>query len=184
MTNKFNLGKFLFYLFAFIIVVVIVVLGTGCNIQKKIEEAKKEAVRADRAEKPCANDTIFKLVPGDSIITLQTVHTKSTDTLFNWTYDTAYITKTVHQIDTLKVFVRDNYKINALNDSLNAHRQAEANLQGQIIQEKLNTVDANKLAKNRLAIIIAIISFIALICGVGIYFKFFTAAGGLKSFLK
>jgi hypothetical protein len=178
----FDLGQFLTYLIVFFVLVFIICLGTGCGIEKKIEAAKKEAVRADRAEHPCANDTIFRLVPGEQLILTDTVQTIWHDSLFNWTYDTAYITKTIHKVDTIKAFIRDDYKINSLNDSINVHKQSEANLQGQIIQEKLNTIEANKTAKNRLYILIALCSLIAISFGVGVYFKVSTI--GLKNLIK
>lgn len=181
---KFDLGQLLTYLIVFSILVLIISLGTGCTSESKIQERIKEGIRIDREINKCANDTIFRLVPGEQLVLIDTVHHFTTDTLFNWTYDTAVITKTIRKVDTIKAFIRDDYKINSLNDSINVHKQIEANLQGQIIQEKLNTIEANKTAKNRLAIIIAIFSFIAILMGVGVYFKFFSASGTLKTLLK
>jgi hypothetical protein len=178
----FDLGEFVTILLIISILVTIITLGTGCGIQKKIEAAKKEAVRADRAENPCANDTIFRLVPGEQLVLIDTVHTKSTDTLFNWTYDTAFITRTIRKVDTIKAFIRDDYKINSLKDTINVHKQAESHLQGQIYQEQLNTLAAEKTAKNRLYLLITLGSLIAISFGVGIYFKISTIS--LKSMFK
>ena len=176
--------KLLAIIIGIIFLAIIVSINTGCNIQKRIEAAKVEAVRADRAEHPCANDTIYRLVPGEQLVLIDTVHHHTTDTLFNWTYDTAVVTRTIRVVDTVKAFIRDNYKIDALTDSINRHNQIEANLNGQLIQEKLNTLTEQKTAKNRLAIIIAIFSFITILLGVGVYFKFFSASGTLKTLLK
>ena len=179
-----DVTKLLAIIIAVIFAAIVISANTGCNIQKKIEAAKKEAVRSDRAEHPCANDTIFRLVPGESLVLIDTVHHFSTDTFFNWTYDTAIITKTIRKVDTIKAFIRDDYKINSLNDSINVHKLAESSLKGQLIQEQLNTLTERKTAKNRLAIIIGICSFLLLSLGAGVYFKFFSATGTLKSLLK
>jgi hypothetical protein len=177
-----DVTKLLAIIIVVIFAAIIISVNTGCNVQKKIEEAKKEAVRADRAENPCSNDTIFRLVPGEQLILIDTVHTKSTDTLFNWTYDTEIITKTIRKVDTIKAFIRDDYKINSLKDSINVHKLAESTLQGQIYQQRINISEVEKTAKNRLYIILALCSLIAVSFGVGVYFKVSTL--GLKNLIK
>ena len=178
----FDLGEFLTILLIFTVLILVITLGTGCNVQKRIEAAKKEAVRIDRLISPCANDTIFRLVPGESLVLIDTVKTIWHDSIYNWTYDTTVVTKTIRKVDTIKAFIRDDYKINSLKDTINVHKQTEANLQGQIIQEKLNTIEANKTAKNRLYILIALCSLIAVSFGVGVYFKMSTL--GLSNLFK
>ena len=150
---------------------IVLIIITSCSQEKKIQERIKEAVRIDRLIAPCQNDTIFRLVPGESLVLIDTVKTIWHDSIYNWTYDTTVIVKTVKKVDTIKAFIRDDYKINSLKDSVNVHKRAEANLQGQIYQEKLNTIEAEKKAKNRLYIILAICSLIAISFGVGLYFK-------------
>lgn len=174
--------KLLALIIAVIFAAIVLSLNIGCNVQKKIEAAKKEAVRADRAEHPCANDTIFRLIPGEQLILIDTVHHFTTDTFFNWTYDTAIITKTIRKVDTIKAFIRDDYKINSLKDSINVHKLSESSLKGQLYQEQLNTIEANKTAKNRLYMLFALGSLIAISFGVGIYFKVSTL--GLKNLIK
>ena len=181
MNQKFDLGEFIRILIVFAILVLIITLGTGCHIQQRIEAAKLEAVKMDRLAFPCANDTIFRLVPGESLVLIDTVKTIWHDSIYNWTYDTTVIVKTVKKVDTIKAFIRDDYKINSLKDSVNVHKRAEANLQGQIYQEKLNTIEAEKKAKNRLYIILAICSLIAISFGVGLYFKI--SSIGLKNII-
>ena len=176
--------KLLALIIAVIFVAIVLSLNIGCNVQKKIEAAKKEAVRADRAEYPCANDTIFRLIPGEQLVLIDTVKTVWHDSLFNWTYDTTVVTRTIRKVDTIKAFIRDDYKINSLKDSINVHKQAESHLQGQIYQEKLNTIEALKTAKNRLYILIAICSLIAVSFGVGTYFKIINPLSSFKSVLK
>lgn len=167
--NKFDLGQFITYLLVFTVLVLIISLGTGCHIQKRIEEAKKEAVRLDRALNPCSNDTIFRLVPGEQLVLIDTVHHFTTDTFFNFTYDTAIITKTIRKVDTIKAFIRDEYKINSLKDSINVHKQAESDLIGQLSQSKINSLESEKTSRNRLIIIIAL--SLLILVGICMYFK-------------
>lgn len=169
--QNFDVTKFLAIIITILFLAVFISLNIGCNVQKKIEEAKKEAVRADRAEHPCANDTLYKLVPGETLILTDTIHRETTDTFFNWTYDTAFITKTLKRIDTIKAFIRDDYKINSLNDTINVHKQNESRLEGQLIQAKVNSLETEKASKNRLYIIIALSALI--LVGLGMYFKSF-----------
>ena len=167
-----------------VILLLLAISHWSCHVQQRIEEAKIEAVKLDRLEHPCTNDTLLRLIPGEILIQHDTTSTLCHDSIYNWNYDTVRITKTIHQRDTIQITVKDVYLINSLKDSVNVHRLAQSNLTGQLSQEKINTITAEKLAKNRLAIIIAILSFIALVLGVGIYFKFFTASGAAKSIFK
>lgn len=158
-------------IFIIIVWVVLQFLLFGCTSERKIQERIKEGIRIDREINKCANDTLYKLIPGESLVLIDTVKTIWHDSIYNWTYDTTVIVKTVKKVDTIKAFIRDDYKINSLKDSVNVHKRSEANLQGQIYQEKLNTIEAQKTAKNRLWIIIGILVFVVGGAGLSVYNK-------------
>ena len=92
------------------------------------------------------------------------------------------VINTIHdtQIDT----VPDTRAIELMQERLDAAKQAQFTAEGQITAKDKQIKDVEKQSQNRLAIIIAILSFIVLLLGISVYFKFFTASGGVKSLIK
>jgi len=53
----------------------------GCNVEKRIAQAKIDAVALDHALNPCANDTTIVTQQGETLVLIDTVRTTTTDTL-------------------------------------------------------------------------------------------------------
>jgi hypothetical protein len=123
--------------------IIIILLFASCHVQQRIEQAKIDAVKMNRLENPCINDTILRLVPGEIFTQHDTTTNIWHDSIYNWTYDTIRITKTIKKTDTVKLTVKDLYLINSLNDSINVRKRIESKYLGQL-QEKTKELSLEK----------------------------------------
>jgi hypothetical protein len=106
--------------------------ATSCNVQKRIAEASQQAVKMDRLENPCANDSVYITTQGATITNIDTMysHTHTSDTANYYRTDTITVTKTRTRIDTMVIAITDQYLVNAWKDSVNVHKRFTARLQG------------------------------------------------------
>ena len=124
--------KLIAFLIMFFAIVALITCATGCHIQERITLASQQAVRLDRAEHPCTNDSVYITTQGATITTTDTMysHTHTTDTANYYQTDTITITKTRTRIDTMVIAITDQYLVNAWKDSVNVHKRITARLQG------------------------------------------------------
>ena len=90
------------------------------------------------------------------------------------------ITNTDTRIDT----VPDLRAIQLMQERIDMGKQGLFTAQGQLVEKDKQIATLEKQSLNRLAIIIAILSFFVLILGISIYFKYFTASGSIKSIIN
>ena len=190
------------YFLIFATILTIIVLSVGCSPQKKIDKAvmivmtdssafakvTKEGFRLHPCIPAIGKEgktvTITNIVADTAQIrslqsALDSIMSKSNITMNIDSLKRAILSSLHPVVKYEKSFrvdtVPDIRAIELMQERLDASEHLLSNAEGQLTQEKINTNNAEKLSKNRLAIIISIISFIALIFGVGICFKFFTA---------
>ena len=122
----------------------------GCNVQKRIEQAKIDAVALDHAQNPCANDTIIKTQQGETIVLIDTVRATTTDTLTQTDTLKTTITITKHRTDTVMAVVVDKRLVNDYKDSVIAQRLKISFLSGQYTQQAQTLAEVQKRSKNLL----------------------------------
>ena len=154
------------YLLVFAVLLTIIVLGTGCHIQQRIEAA----VKIDRLEHPCINDTATIIAPGMPDIYEETnfIH----DTTYLHRPDTIRITRTIRRTDTIKRIIIDNYLINAWKDSVVTHKRTESYLQGQIIEKEAKYTQEAKKSQKWTILFFSILTLNVTIIAVRLYLKF------------
>lgn len=158
-----------------ILYTIICITFFGCVSQKKLDSSAKKRVLSNpelkeqvgrewEKQNPCVNDTITKLLQGETITISDTfeVPVVATDT-FETTvavvkYKDRVITNTKVRVDTLRLTVEDTRRLGLANDSMNYYK-------GLYIQK---TAEANEYRKQRnksrtylwiLIVIIAVATF-------------------------
>ena len=128
----------------------------GCNVEKRIAQAKIDAVALDHALFPCANDTIIKTQQGETLVLIDTVRTTTTDTLTQTDTLKTTITITKHRTDTVMAVVVDKRLVNDYKDSVIAQRLKLAHLSGVNQELRQTLAESHKRAKNLLIWLLAL----------------------------
>lgn len=128
----------------------------GCNVEKRIAQAKIDAVTLDHAQNPCANDTTILTTPGETLVLIDSVTTHTTDTLTQTDTLKTTITITKHRTDTIAVVVVDKRLINDYKDSVSRYKLLGAKLDGVNTQLRQTLAESQKQAKNLLIWLLAI----------------------------
>jgi len=123
---------------------------SGCNVEKRIAQAKIDAVALDHALFPCANDSVFVTTQGETLVLIDTVRTTTTDTLTQTDTLKTTITITKHRTDTVMAVVVDKRGLKDAADSIARYRLIEAHLRGQYTQQAQTLAEAQKRATNLL----------------------------------
>jgi len=134
----------------------------GCNVEKRIAQAKIDAVALDHALNPCANDTTIVTQQGETLVLIDTVRTTTTDTITQTDTLKTTITITKHRIDTIAVVVVDKRLVNDYKDSVSRYKLIEAHLRGQYTQQAQTLAAAQKRATNLLIWLLSLIGAIAI----------------------
>lgn len=153
----------------------------GCNPARKIERAE-QIVKLNPASfykiglawqllNPCSNDSVVITIPGQAFTQHDTTSTIWHDSIYNWTYDTVRITKTIHKTDTIQISVTDKQQVKVWEDSARKQSLITADLRGQITEKDKEVKEANKTAATRLYWIIGILVALGLGIVAKIYFK-------------
>jgi hypothetical protein len=122
----------------------------GCNVEKRIAQAKIDAVALDHAQNPCANDTTIVTQQGETLVLIDTVTTTKTDTLSQTDTVQTTITITKHRTDTVMAVVLDKRLVNEYKDSVIAQRLKISFLSGQYAQQTQTLAATEKRATNLL----------------------------------
>jgi len=125
----------------------------SCNPARKIQKAEQTVEMnpqsfykiglAWQLLNPCLNDTVIKTIPGEQLVLIDTVNKIWHDSIYNWTYDTTRITKTLKQTDTIKIVTKDLQILNVWKDSVQRQVILTSNLQGRYDQIQKNLTDEN-----------------------------------------
>lgn len=142
----------------------------GCNVEKRIAQAKIDAVTLDHALNPCANDTTILTTPGETLVLIDSVTTHTTDTLTQTDTLRTTITITKHRTDTIAVVVVDKRLINDYKDSIAHYKLLGAKLDGINTQLRQTLAESQKRATRLLiwllslcvAIVIGIVLWIVI----------------------
>ena len=154
--RKYNDGQGAAYTAMVAMMLIILVMLCGCNVEKRIQQAKIDAVTLDHAQNPCANDSVFVTTQGETLVLIDTVRTTTTDTLTQTDTLKTTITITKHRTDTIAVVVVDKRLVNDYKDSVNRYKLLEANLRGQYTQQAQTLAKAEKRATNLLIWLLAL----------------------------
>ena len=122
----------------------------GCNVEKRIAQAKVDAVALDHAQNPCANDTTILTTPGETLVLIDSITTHTTDTLTQTDTLKTTITITKHRTDTVMAVVVDKRLVNDYKDSVSRYKLLETHLRGQYAQQAQTLTEAHKRARNLL----------------------------------
>ena len=145
----------------------LVILLFGCNEARRVQRAEQTVITQPQSFSkvglmwstlhPCANDSVKIFVPGVDIVVHDTAHITHYDSIFNWSYDTLRITRTIRHTDTIRVVVVDRRQVTLLEDSINSLNTILARSTGEYLE--LNKTLANEKKRARMYLI----SLIALI---------------------
>ena len=145
----------------------LVILLFSCNEARRVQRAEQVVITQPQSFgkvglmwstlHPCANDSVKIFVPGVDIVKHDTAHVTHYDSIFNWSYDTLRITKTIRHTDTIRVVVVDRRQVTLLEDSINSLNTILARSTGEYLE--LNKTLANEKKRARMYLI----SLIALI---------------------
>jgi len=168
--RKYNDGQGAAYTAMVAIGMLIVVMLCGCNVEKRIAQAKIDAVALDHAQNPCANDTTFLTTPGETLVLIDSVTTHTTDTLTQTDTLKTTITITKHRTDTVMAIVVDKRLVNDYKDSIAHYKLLGEKLDGINIQLKQELAESQKRATRLLiwllslcvAIVIGIVLWIVI----------------------
>ena len=141
----------------------------GCNVQKRIEQAKIDAVALDHAQNPCVSDTVIHTTQGETLVLIDTVRTTTTDTLTQTDTLKTTITITKHRTDTVMAVVVDKRLVNDYKDSVSRYKLLEAHLRGQYTQQAQTLAETQKRAKNLLYGLFGLC--VAIVVGVVLWIK-------------
>jgi hypothetical protein len=160
--RKYNDGQGASYTAMVAMLLLILAMLCGCNVEKRIAQAKIDAVALDHAQNPCANDTTIVTQQGETLVLIDTVRTTTTDTLTQTDTLKTTITITKHRTDTIAVVVVDKRLVNDYKDSISRYKLLEAHLRGQYTQQAQTLAKAEKRATSLLIWLLAIIGAIAI----------------------
>jgi hypothetical protein len=128
----------------------------GCNVEKRIAQAKVDAVALDHAQNPCANDTTIVTQQGETLVLIDTVRTTTTDTLTQTDTLKTTITITKHRTDTVMAVVVDKRLVNDYKDSVSTYKLKLAHLSGVNTELRQTLAEANKRAAKLLYVLFGI----------------------------
>jgi len=141
----------------------------GCNVEKRIAQAKIDAVALDHAQNPCANDTTIVTQQGETLVLIDSVTTRITDTLTQTDTLKTTITITKQRTDTVVAVVVDKRGLKDAADSIAAEKIKTAHLSG-VNQELRQTLDAARIrARNLLYGLFGLC--VAIVVGVVLWIK-------------
>jgi len=141
----------------------------GCNVEKRIAQAKIDAVALDHALNPCANDTTIVTQQGETLVLIDTVRTTTTDTLTQTDTLKTTITITKHRTDTIAVVVVDKRLVNDYKDSIARYKLINAHLSGVNQELRQTLAETQKRAKNLLYVLFGLC--VAIVVGVVLWIK-------------
>lgn len=141
----------------------------GCNVEKRIAQAKQDAITLDHALNPCVSDTVIHISQGETLILIDTVRTTTTDTLTQTDTLKTTITITKQRIDTVMAVVVDKRLVNDYKDSVTRYRLLEAHLRGQYAQQAQTLTEAKKKSTNLLYALFGLC--VAIVVGVVLWIK-------------
>jgi len=141
----------------------------GCNVEKRIAQAKIDAVALDHALNPCANDTTIVTQQGETLVLIDTVRTTTTDTLTQTDTLKTTITITKHRTDTIAVVVVDKRLIKDYQDSVSRYKLLAAKLEGQLKQQGGSLDKSQKANKTLLFSLFGLC--VAIVVGVVLWIK-------------
>lgn len=148
--RKYNDGQGAAYTAMVAMALLIFAMLVGCNVQKRIEQAKIDAVTLDHAKFPCANDTTIITNQGETLVLIDTVRTTTTDTLTQTDTLKTTITITKHRTDTVMAVVVDKRLVNDYKDSVTRYKLIASKTDGINTQLKQELSETQKRARNLL----------------------------------
>ncbi len=134
----------------------------SCNVQKRIDKAKVDAVMLDHILNPCANDTVIVTNLGETLVLIDTVIKTTTNVLNHVDTVTNTITIIKKRVDTIKVIVLDKRGLKDAADSVAHYKLINAHLQGQYAQQGQTLTKAEKRARLLFVWLIALCAAIAI----------------------
>ncbi len=157
----------------------LVILLFSCNEARRVQRAEQVVITQPQSFgkvglmwstlHPCANDSVKIFIPGVDIEHHDTTHITHYDSIYNWSYDTLRITKTIKHIDTIHVVVVDRRQVTLLEDSINRLNAIKAYSSG--TYDELNKTLANEKKKARMYLISLVVLIMSFILGVAIKLK-------------
>lgn len=145
----------------------LVILLFSCNEARRVQRAEQTVITQPQAFgkvglmwstlHPCANDSVKIFVPGVDIEHHDTTHITHYDSIFNWSYDTLRITKTIRHTDTIRVVVVDRRQVTLLEDSINNLNTILARSTGEYLELNKTLANEKKRARMYLFSLIALI---------------------------
>lgn len=168
--RKYNDGQGAAYTAMVALCMIIFAMLFGCNVEKRIAQAKIDAVTLDHALNPCSNDSVFVTTPGETLVLIDSVTTHTTDTLTQTDTLKTTITITRHRTDTVMAVVVDKRLVNDYKDSVNRYKILGAKLDGVNTQLRQTLAESQKRATRLLiwllslcvAIVIGIVLWIVI----------------------
>jgi hypothetical protein len=162
--RKYNDGNTSTYTVMVVMLLLILIMFCGCNIEKRIQQAKIDAVTLDHAQNPCVSDSVFTTTQGETLVLIDSVTTRITDTLTQTDTLKTTITITKQRTDTVIAVVVDKRLVNDYKDSVNRYKLINANLSGQYTQQAQTLTKAEKRATNLLIWLLALC--VAIVIGI------------------
>jgi len=132
----------------------------GCNVEKRIAQAKVDAVALDHAQNPCANDTTILTTPGETLVLIDSITTHTTDTLTQTDTLKTTITITKHRIDTVMAVVVDKRLVNDYKDSVTRYKLIAAKTDGVNDQLRQTLAKVEKQSSIRLIWLLSVLAAI------------------------
>ena len=158
--RKYNDGQGTAYAAMALLLYIIFAMLCGCNVQKRIEQAKIDAVTLDHAQNPCANDTTIVTQQGETLVLIDTVRTTTTDTLTQTDTLKTTITITKHRIDTVMAIVVDKRLVNDYKDSVTRYKLIAAKTDGVNTQLRQTLAKVEKQSSTRLIWLLSVLAAI------------------------
>lgn len=151
----------------------------SCNPERRVQRAEQTVITQPQSFSkvglmwstlhPCANDSVKIFVPGVDIEHHDTTHVTHYDSIFNWSYDTLRITRTIKRTDTIRVVVVDKRQVILLVDSVNRLNALLAYSSGQY--NELGQTLANEKKKAKMYLILLVVLIMAFVLGLAIKLK-------------
>ena len=160
--RKYNDGNGAEYTAMVAMLLIILAMLCGCNVEKRIAQAKIDAVTLDHALFPCANDTTLVTTQGETLVLIDTVRTTTTDTLTQTDTLKTTITITKHRTDTVMAVVVDKRLVNDYKDSVTRYKLIAAKTDGVNDQLRQTLAATQKRATNLLIWVLSLIGAIAI----------------------
>lgn len=151
----------------------------SCNPERRVQRAEQTVITQPQSFSkvgllwstlhPCANDSVRIFIPGVDVVIHDTSHVTHYDSIFNWSYDTLRITRTIKRTDTIRVVVVDKRQVILLEDSINRLNALLGYSSG--TYNELNKTLANEKKKARFYLISIVVLIMAFVLGLAIKLK-------------